>query len=842
MNKNDSRTNLFIGSLVIAICMYLSFMGFSPFESLEKRIYEIEMRLDTPRNPSESKVAIVNIDDKSIRKLGKWPWPRHIIAEMIKILKSNGAKFIGIDMIFSEKEQNPGMKEIEKLYSKILKRETSYAKEKKDTWILAELKEIEKRLDNDKVLSEAVKNSGNIILPVVGEFGKYQTELVISSESFLNLSVFKNDSINIKDSRSVRELTTPFNELLKSSHALGHINLSPNKIMMGQVHIPFINYRGHIIPSMPLRLVLDYINKHPDQVVIKGSGIKIGEEIIPTSNGEMFIKFKGGRRSFPYYSFIDILNVKKVPAVFDDKIVLIGFTTKGSAAVSTPVDPSMPRIEFMANVIEDLLSGRFLKRSNMMLYLEILILVLLGIASSFFQSRFSYLNRTGITAGLIFLVFLTSATFFIAFDIWFKSIYILLSLITIYVVIMGKDFLYIRTTGLSKEAIETNRMLGISLQSQGLLDLAFEKFRKCPLDDQLRDIIYNLGLDYERKRMVNKAISIYEYINKKEKAFKDLNERIPKLKKVLSSLPLGAYQGSKEEKIIVSDDLEIKPTVGRYEILMELGRGAMGTVYKARDPKINRLLAIKTIRFSDEFEEDQLKEIKERFFMEAELAGKLSHPGIVAIHDIGEDYDLTYMAMEFLDGDDLEKYCKKGSLLPTRKLLDIIAETADALEYAHNNNVIHRDIKPANIMLLKIGKVTVTDFGIAKSMSASKTRSGIILGTPNYMSPEQIMGRHIDARSDIFSLGVVFFQLLTGELPFTGDNMNSLFYKITQEKHTSPHTLNPKVIKPCEQILDKALAKNPDHRFQKASDFSKYLRVLANKIDTLRAQKNKDTK
>jgi CHASE2 domain-containing sensor protein/tRNA A-37 threonylcarbamoyl transferase component Bud32 len=840
MKKNDLRTNLFIGSFFIAICMYLSFMTYPPFESLEKRIYEIEMRLDTPRNPGESKVAIVNIDDKSIKQLGQWPWPRHIIAEMIKILKSNGAKFIGIDMVFSEKEQNPGMKEIEELYRKI--RENSHAKGEKDTWILAELKEIEKRLDNDKVLSETVKNSGNIILPVVGEFGKYQTELVISPESFLNLSVFKKDSINIEDHTSVRELTTPFNELLKSSHALGHINLSPNKIMMGQVHIPFIDYRGHIIPSMPLRLVLDYINKHPEQVVIKGSGIKIGEEIIPTSNGEMFIKFKGGRRSFPYYSFIDILKVKKVPAVFDDKIVLIGFTAKDYPAVSTPVDPSMPRIEFMANVIEDLLNGRFLKRSNMMLYLEVLILVLLGVASAFFQSRFSYVNRTAITAGLIFLIFLTSATFFIAFDIWFKSIYILLSLVTIYVVIMGKDFLYIRTTGFSQEAIETNRMLGISLQSQGLLDLAFEKFRKCPLDDELRDIIYNLGLDYERKRMLNKAISIYEYINTKEKAFRDLHERIPKLKKVLSSLPLGAYQGSKEEKIIVSDDLEIKPTVGRYEILMELGRGAMGTVYKARDPKINRLLAIKTIRFSDEFEEDQLKEIKERFFTEAELAGKLSHPGIVAIHDIGEDYDLTYMAMEFLDGDDLDKYCKKGSLLPVRKILDIIAETADALEYAHNNSVIHRDIKPANIMLLKIGKVKVTDFGIAKSMSASKTRSGIILGTPNYMAPEQIMGRQIDARSDIFSLGVVFFQLLTGELPFTGDNMNSLFYKITQEKHPAPHTLNPKVIKPCEQILDKALAKNPDHRFQKASDFAKYLRVLANKIDTLRAQKIKNNK
>ena len=837
MNESDKKTNLLIGSLIVVICIYLSFMSFPFFESLEKVIYEIEMRLDTPRNPGESKVAIVNIDDKSINKLGKWPWPRHIIAEMIKILKSNGAKLIGIEMVFSEKEQNLGIKEIKKLYSKILNREKVYTTGEEHTWILAELEEIEERLDNDKVLSQTVKNTGNIVLPVIGEFGKYRTELIIAPESFLNLSTLKKDSIKIEDQTPVKELTTPFNELSKSSHALGHTNLSPNKLRVGQVHIPFINYRGHIIPSMPLRLALDYLNKHPEQVIIKGSGIKLGEEIIPTSKGEMLIKFKGGRRSFPYYSFIDILNVKKVPAVFDGKIVLIGFTTKGSASVNTPVDPYMPRVEFMANVIDDFLHGRFLKRSNVMLYLEVFILVLLGLASSFFQSRFSYLNRTAFTAGLIFLVFLTSATFFISFDIWFKSIYILLSLTTIYVVIMGKDFLYIHKTGLSKEAIETNRMLGISLQSQGLLDLAFEKFRKCPLDDELRDIIYNLGLDYERKRMINKAISIYEYINKKDKGFRDLTERIPKLKKVISSLPLGAYQGKKEDKIVVSDDLEVKPTVGRYEILMELGRGAMGTVYKARDPKINRLLAIKTIRFSDEFEDDQLKEIKERFFTEAELAGKLSHPGIVAIHDIGEDYDLTYMAMEFLDGEDLEKYCKKGSLLPIRKLLDIIAETADALEYAHNNGVIHRDIKPANIMLLKNGRVKVTDFGIAKSMSASKTRSGIILGTPNYMAPEQIMGRQIDARSDIFSLGIVFFQLLTGDLPFRGDNLNSLFYKVTQVKHTSPSKINPKVIKPCEQILDKALAKNPDHRFQKASDLAKYLRILANKIDTLRVKK-----
>jgi serine/threonine-protein kinase len=169
----------------------------------------------------------------------------------------------------------------------------------------------------------------------------------------------------------------------------------------------------------------------------------------------------------------------------------------------------------------------------------------------------------------------------------------------------------------------------------------------------------------------------------------------------------------------------------------------------------------------------------------------------------------------------------------------MIAETADALGYAHNNGVIHRDIKPANIVFLKNGRIKVTDFGIAKSVSSSKTRSGIVLGTPNYMSPEQIRGGQIDGRSDLFSLGVVFFQLLTGELPFSGENLNNLFYRITQARHPSPRKVNPKVIRPCEQIIDRLLAKNPDYRFRRAGDLARYLRVLASKIDALRARKNK---
>jgi serine/threonine-protein kinase len=262
-------------------------------------------------------------------------------------------------------------------------------------------------------------------------------------------------------------------------------------------------------------------------------------------------------------------------------------------------------------------------------------------------------------------------------------------------------------------------------------------------------------------------------------------------------------------------------------------------VYKARDPKINRLLAIKTIRFSDEFEEVRINEIKDRFLREAEIAGKLSHSSIVSVYDVGEDFDLTYIAMEFIDGENLQKYCRKGVLLPLRKVLYVIAETANALDYAHEQGVVHRDIKPANIMLQKDGKIKVTDFGIAKAVSSSKTKSGIVLGTPNYMSPEQINGQSLDGRSDIFSLGVVFYELLTGRLPFQGKTLANLFYQITQVKHPSPREINPKVPKPCAQILDKALGKNPDQRFQTAGDFARYVKVVINKMDQLRAKAEK---
>ncbi len=842
MKLTVNRTDLLITALIAVFYIFLSFRAFPLLESMERIIYSVEMRLDLPRSMGENKIAIVNIDEKSLNQLGPWPWPRSLIAEMIRILKANGAKLVGLDLVFSQKEQNQGLKEVKELYEAISQQQETTDEKASYVWVLEKLKRIEENLDNDKKLSQTVKESGNIILPVVGKFGQYDTELVIPSDSFLDENSLKATSVgrNLDQYVSVNQLTTPFLELSENSRGIGHINLPPDEVMAGQVHLPFINYRGHVIPSMPIRLALEYLNKYPKQVVVQSEAIKLDKQIIPTTKGEIFVKFKGGRKSFPYYSFVDILKVKKVPAVFDGKIVLIGFTAEdGGVSINTPVDPKMPRVELTANIIEGFINGRYLKRPEAMLYIEALLILVLGLLSCFFFPKLDYFSRTAVLGAMLFGVFITGLILFMNLNIWFKVVYICFSLVTIYVVFLVKETVISQKTLAlsSKESFETNRMLGLSLQSQGLLDLAFEKLRKCPLDDDMKDVLYNLGLDFERKRMINKAITVYEYIVQEGEIFRDLDARIPKLRKFAGDLPLGKHRRKDEGKLVISDDLDTKPTVGRYEILEELGQGAMGVVYKGKDPKINRLVAIKTIRFSDDFDEQQAKEVKERFFKEAELAGKLSHPSIISIHDVGEDYDLTYMAMELLEGEDLEHFCDKNSLLPLRKVLDIIAETADALDYAYTQGVIHRDIKPGNIMLLKNGHIKVTDFGIAKAVSSSQTRTGIILGTPNYMSPEQINGMEIDGRSDIFSLGIVFFQLLTGQLPFGGKTLTELFYQITQAKHPSPRQINPKVIRPCEQLIDKALAKDPDQRFQRASNFAKYLKILGEKIDEARAKK-----
>jgi serine/threonine-protein kinase len=267
--------------------------------------------------------------------------------------------------------------------------------------------------------------------------------------------------------------------------------------------------------------------------------------------------------------------------------------------------------------------------------------------------------------------------------------------------------------------------------------------------------------------------------------------------------------------------------LGRYKVLKELGRGAMGVVYLGKDPTIQRFVAIKTMRLDTIDDADKLQEIKARFFREAESAGRLSHPNIVTIYDAGEEHDLGYIAMEMLEGTTLKDWSRKPNLLPLEPLIPTLATVADALDYAHQRGVVHRDIKPANIMLTKDRIVKVMDFGIAKMASSSKTQTDMVLGTPTYMSPEQIAGKLVDGRSDIFSLGVVMFELLTGRPPFTADNVSALLFAIAHSPYPALATLRSDLPTLAQRVLDRALQKDPVQRYRRAGEFAHELRSYA---------------
>lgn len=261
--------------------------------------------------------------------------------------------------------------------------------------------------------------------------------------------------------------------------------------------------------------------------------------------------------------------------------------------------------------------------------------------------------------------------------------------------------------------------------------------------------------------------------------------------------------------------------IGRYKIESVIGRGAMGVVYKAYDPIIERFVAIKAVEISKSIPTDEYDEYMARFYREAQAAGRLSHPNIVAIYDVSTDKNtgIPFIVMEFIDGHDLNYFLNKGMMFSLDDVLNIMDQVADALEFAHQNNIVHRDIKCSNILLQKEIKVKVVDFGIAKTLTSNITKEGQFLGTPNYMSPEQIQGLLIDHRSDIYSLGIVFYRLLTGERPFQADSFAGISYKILNEQPAPPKYINPLLPMFCDQIVAKMLAKDPLKRYQSAKSF-----------------------
>ena len=345
---------------------------------------------------------------------------------------------------------------------------------------------------------------------------------------------------------------------------------------------------------------------------------------------------------------------------------------------------------------------------------------------------------------------------------------------------------------------------GNDFLAAGRLEPAFAEFRRCQPNESLAHVMYKLSLAFEEQAKPERAEAVLQWMKRTHSGTSATNR-----------FSLGKSSGSPQR-------------LGRYVIEKKIGKGAMGAVYLARDPRINRPIALKVIPIEKEFEDEELEEARLRFFREAESAGGLTHPNIITVYDCGEDKHLAYIAMEYMQGTSLTAFTDPKKLLAPKKALELCARTADGLDYAHNQGVIHRDIKPANVLYsLKDDRLKISDFGVARITNNNRTKTGIVLGTPMYMSPEQLNAEELTGHSDLFSLGVTLYELLVGEVPFKASNIAVLMTRITTEDPAPVSNRRPGVPPAVDAVLFKALAKRPEQRFANGGEMANALRNCA---------------
>jgi len=864
--------------LVFLLVAYVIFGN--GFARTETAAYDLGMNW-TSAAPSPD-IAVIAIDDQSIQTLGRWPWPRDYHADLIHKLAQDGTKVVGFTVLVSEPDMDAGsiyIKDMMNFYdSSSLNAAAPYTPpaptgdvqggtsvaggrtpEATSTAtvtakapsinvpasVRTDLEDLRKRLqeaddvtDTDTKLAAAMQQAGMVVIPMLLVQGEPLGNQGSPTPDYIARNALGKVTQDPEDVQPLptKGMTPPYDQFAKTAAGIGYLNEFPDDDGVLRAEPLLLRYYDSYYPSMSLAIAMRDLNlTSKDVQVLPGQGVKIGRLFIGTSADFFMNNFYysgvNGNPPFPVYSYADVKQGKIPPDSFKGKIVLIGATAAGiTSGFPTPTSAYVQPALIEANVVSSILQQNFFTHPAWARWVTLL--ALLGIIA-YLAVGLPHLKpgiAAMVSAGFIVLLLLVEFGLMKSKFMWVPLI------VPVQMLIIGHLVVTIIRSGMlnrmlvrsEADSAESNKMLGLAFQGQGQLDMAFEKFRKCPMDDSIADLLYNLALDYERKRQFNKAASVFAYINDFNPKFRDIGERLNRAKQLEGTVILGGSGGGAAGTLIIGDGTVQKPMLGRYQVEKELGKGAMGVVYLGRDPKINRVVAIKTMALSQEFDADELGEVKARFFREAETAGRLNHPNIVTIYDAGEEHDLAYIAMEFLKGKDLVSRTKGNALLPAKTVLEIIAKAADALDYAHSQNVVHRDIKPANIMYdEEKDQIKVTDFGIARITDSSKTKTGMVLGTPSYMSPEQLSGKKVDGRSDLFSLGVTMYQLLTGQLPFQADSMATLMFKIANEAHAPVTLFRGELPASLDTVIDKAMQKDPEQRYQHGAEFAKDVRACA---------------
>jgi eukaryotic-like serine/threonine-protein kinase len=604
-------------------------------------------------------------------------------------------------------------------------------------------------------------------------------------------------------------------------HARGHVEFHTDADGVVRSFPATADIDGTSLPALPLAITATLRAAADPAAATVAAAVDAAGVIRPRFYGGAYPRLF---REVPAWRVLDAAHPVDLAGA---RLVIVG---DAGARVKTPVATREPVAMVMASAVSSLLTQSTIERPVWARVLALLVALGVAIEAAVLLPRLGTLRVVAVvilTAGALLGLDLAALVL--------GGVSVELAVPGVAALCAGAGSLFARlqvrrdtADESSRDQTGTLRHLAQSFREQGQLELAFETLRHCTQDQTTLAGLYELALEHDRLEQPRRAAAVYEHILAVDPAFRDVAARLSLAHAAdtlgMVSVPDPAAAG----RCAASDTVVQKSAVlrlARYEIEREIGKGAMGSVYLGRDPKINRVVAIKAIALADAFEEADLAEAKARFFREAEMAGRLNHPGIVTVYDAGEDGRLAYIAMEYLKGVHLSHYAESEHLLDPRRVLHLIARVADALHYAHRQNVVHRDIKPANIMFdVDSDELKITDFGIARLTDTSRTKTGIVLGTPSFMSPEQLEGRVIDGRSDLFALGISLYQLLTGQLPFRAESMTRLMHKIASEPYPPVRSIRPELPEAVEAVLARALAKDPEDRFRTGAEFAAALR------------------
>ena len=795
--------------LLISILVALLFLnGFSPLDSLQRSINDILCRATAPEGVRPN-VVFVSIDSRAQEEFGNWPWKHDLVADLLAATATGEPRSIIVDFVLSEDSRQDSAG-----FTGILAGQL--------TWM------------------------ENVVMPYDVALATFRDKKTYNPKHLFDFTVTVDNPLGIMDenaSLQVRKVFLPAEKILGADPFLGYDYTMPDQDKTLRHQSMVMNYAGYYYPSLALLGAARYLGVSPDQIkVVEQQEIQIGTKRTLTINdkSEFFVNFSA-ENSFKRYSAAQVLAEDFDLSRLKGKLVVVDVEDFSSQSFKTPVHDQVPKSVITATVAENIINDNILTPKGNMGLLSLLLIFVIGGACAFVMPQVSLLYRAVILGAALIILANVNYFLFSSFKVIVDMIYFGFELVLFMLAAPLLDTELLKGVRDDKKKKARAGVPTVKFESEADKSAVLREIVSQPNDPE-NQVTTAIGGDSAGYPEDHQAIDIDtgETISAPEVGYEPESEETsePAEPEEHSETGPEIISAPQSESESMSESTEIPGTgsqsgaitgsyggveithLGRYQITGTLGRGAMGHVYKGIDPAINRPVALKTIRLDFVNDPDEMAELKERLFREAQAAGKLSHPNIVTIYDVGSEGHLQYIAMEFLEGQTLDVMIKKKVKFNYKIVAQIVVQICSALEYAHEKGIVHRDIKPANIMIQKDYGVKVMDYGIARIDSNSMTKTGIAMGTPNYISPEQLRGLPVDQRADIFSLGVVFYEMLLGRRPFKGENITSLIYSTINHDPEKPSNVNPQIPLLFDHIISKALQKVPAERYQKASELT----------------------